>query len=61
MRKKLALLALAVAAAVATTTLAPASAAAEGQTICPFFPYHLVTCPGGRVICCPDNIMCDCP
>jgi hypothetical protein len=60
MRKKLALLAFAVAAAVATT-LAPASAAAEGQTICPFFPYHLVTCPGGRVICCPNNIMCDCP
>jgi hypothetical protein len=60
MRKKLIVLGFALTAAVASTTLAPANAA-EGQTICPFYPYHLVTCPGGRVICCPNNIMCDCP
>jgi hypothetical protein len=59
MRKKLIILGFALAAA--ASTLTPTTAAAEGQTICPFYPYHLVTCPGGRVICCPNNIMCDCP
>jgi hypothetical protein len=57
MRKKLIILGFALAAA-AASTLTPASASGP-TTVCPFFPYHLVVCPD-RVICCPNDRMCDC-